>query len=304
MIPITHLCLALLVVLIWGCNFLFIHLALEHFPPFLLCAMRFLLASFPAILFIKPPKTNFKYIAGYGLIMFGLQFTLLFIGMDHGMTPGLTSLLLQVQIFLSIFFAMIFLGERPQLTQLCGAVIAFSGIAVVAMHINNQTITLTGFILVIAAAASWGIGNLITKRMGKVNMIAMVVWGSFIACWPLLLLSLLIEGPRVIEAHLLHFTMLDIIALFYIVYLSTWVGYGVWNFLLSRHPVSAIVPFTLLVPVFGMLSSAYFFNEKIEEWKLLAGFLVLLGLSLNLFGPRLLAKKNIGQKQMQYDVKE
>ena len=32
-------------------------------------------------------------------------------------------------------------------------------------------------------------------------------------------------------------------------------GYGIWNTLLARHAASAVVPFTMLVPVVGMLTA-------------------------------------------------
>ncbi len=115
--PFSHLLLALLVVFVWGINFIFVKLSLEEFSPLLLCAVRFLLASVPAVFFIKPPAVPFKIIAGYGLIMFALQFALLFIGLRVGMTPGVASLLMQVQVFFSMFFAIIFLGEQPQVAD-------------------------------------------------------------------------------------------------------------------------------------------------------------------------------------------
>lgn len=161
--PFAHLLLALLVVFVWGINFIFVKLSLEEFSPLLLCAVRFLLASVPAVFFIKPPAVPFKIIASYGLIMFALQFALLFIGLRVGMTPGVASLLMQVQVFFSMFFAIIFLGEQPQVGQIIGALIAFIGIGVVALHFDHN-VSLMGFLCILAAAASWGIGNLITKK--------------------------------------------------------------------------------------------------------------------------------------------
>jgi O-acetylserine/cysteine efflux transporter len=43
----------------------------------------------------------------------------------------------------------------------------------------------------------------------------------------------------------------------------------------------------LLVPVFGMGASAVFLGESLPLWKLLAAALVMSGLALNIFWPRL-----------------
>ncbi|HAU1152453.1 TPA: EamA family transporter [Legionella pneumophila] len=288
--PFAHLLLALLVVFVWGINFIFVKLSLEEFSPLLLCAVRFLLASVPAVFFIKPPAVPFKIIAGYGLIMFALQFALLFIGLRVGMTPGVASLLMQVQVFFSMFFAIIFLGEQPQIGQIIGALISFIGIGVVALHFDHN-VSLMGFLCILAAAASWGVGNLITKKIHSVNLIAVIVWSSFVACLPMFILSLVFEGPASFVTTYEHMTWKGILSLLYIVYISTWVGYGVWNWLISRYPVGMVVPFTLLVPVVGILSSVFILGEPFYLWKLVAGLLVISGLCINLLTTRLFVAK-------------
>ncbi|HAU2083138.1 TPA: EamA family transporter, partial [Legionella pneumophila] len=288
--PFAHLLLALLVVFVWGINFIFVKISLEEFSPLLLCAVRFLLASVPAVFFIKPPAVPFKIIAGYGLIMFALQFALLFIGLRVGMTPGVASLLMQVQVFFSMFFAIIFLGEQPQVGQIIGALISFIGIGVVALHFDHN-VSLMGFLCILAAAASWGIGNLITKKIHSVNLIAVIVWSSFVACLPMFILSLVFEGPASFVTTYEHMTWKGIFSVLYIVYISTWVGYGVWNWLISRYPVGMVVPFTLLVPVVGILSSVLILREPFYLWKLVAGLLVISGLCINLLTTRLFVAK-------------
>lgn len=290
--PIPHLLLTLMVVIIWGINFIFVKLALDQIPPLLLCAVRFILASIPAIFFIKPPNVPFRIVALYGLVTFALQFSLLFIGMNLGMPPGLASLLLQVQIFFSMFFAAILLSEWPSIWQVIGALVSFSGIALVATHFDHE-ISFISFLFILAAAAAWGLGNLITKKTKNINMIALVIWGSFVAAFPMLAISFVLEGSHAILNSYQQITWLGIAAVLYIVYASTWVGYGAWNWLLSRYPVSIVVPFTLLVPIVGIISSILIFNEPFQTWKLLAGLLVISGLCINLLGARFLMRKQI-----------
>lgn len=290
MMPISHLFLAVLIAVVWGVNFLFVKLALQEIPALLLCALRFTLASIPAIFFIKPPRISFKIIVLYGLLMFALQFSFFFIGMQAGMTAGMGSLLMQTQVFFSMFFAMLFLGERISLWQTIGALVAFSGIGVVALHFDN-TISLTGFLFIIGGAVTWGIGNLITRKNKDIDMIGLVVWGSLAAIPPLFLMSFLIEGSEKMMEAIYHTSWQGVFSLFYIVYISTLIGYCAWNWLLSRYSVITIVPFTLLIPVIGILSSVIFLGEPFQSWKLFAVLLVMTGLFINLAGARLLADK-------------
>lgn len=288
--PIAHIFLALMVAIIWGINFLFVEVSLKEFPPLLLCATRFTLASIPAIFFFKLPAVPFRLVATYGLFMFGLQFLLLFMGMYLGMTAGMASIIAQVQVFFSLFFAAIFIGEKPHSWQIIGALISFVGIGIVGLHFD-QNVTFFGTCFILAAAATWGAGNLITKKAPPINMMALVVWGSFVAAVPMDLLSLLIEGPKSMIACYLHVSWHGIVAVLYIVYASTWIGYGVWNWLLSRYPVGMVVPYTLLVPIVGLTSSILILGEPFALWKLYASLLVLIGLAINVFGSRIFLTK-------------
>ncbi|TAL64494.1 MAG: O-acetylserine/cysteine exporter [Legionella sp.] len=288
--PFSHILLTLLVVLVWGINFLFVKIGLQEIPPLFLCTLRFTLSSIPAIFFIKPPEAPFKIVVYYGLVMFAMQFGLVFTGMQVGMTAGMASLIMQVQVFFSMFMAMYFLGEKVTISQMIGALIGFMGIGVVALHFDNN-VSFLGFILILGAATTWGVGNLITKQVKSANLISLIVWGTFVAIFPVFILSLLLEGPTQILDTYHHITWRGVGALMYIVYASTWVGYGVWNWLLERYPVSMVVPFTLLIPVVGLVSSVLFMGEPFQSWKLVAGLLIISGLCINLISSRIFAIK-------------
>lgn len=208
------------------------------------------------------------------------------------MPAGMASLLMQVQVFFSMFFAVIFLNEQPNMGQIIGALVSFTGIGLVALHFDNE-ISLWGFVCILAGAATWGLGNLIIKRMkgSNDNMMALIVWGSFIACVPMFFLSLLIEGPANFIATFQHVTWKGIGSLFYIVFASTWVGYGIWNWLIVRYPVGVVAPFSLLVPVVAIISSVIILGEPFYLWKLVAGLLVISGLCINILGTRFFMAK-------------
>src|SRR5262245_40818110 len=91
--------LALLVVLIWGFNFVRIKIGCQGLPPLLFAALRFACAALPAVFFIKRPAVPWRLLAGYAMFQFALQFTLLFSGMKLGFPPGLASLVIQLQAF-------------------------------------------------------------------------------------------------------------------------------------------------------------------------------------------------------------
>jgi O-acetylserine/cysteine efflux transporter len=283
--------IAILVVSIWGFNFVVIKIGLQDLPPILFTALRFIFAAFPLVFFIKRPAIPWKLLAGYGLFQFALQFTLLFSGIQLGLPPGLASLVIQLQAFFTIGLAILLLGERPLITQWTGALIAFAGMVLVASQLEGKA-TVIGFLLVIGGAVAWALANIVTKKIGKVNPVALVVWGSLLAAPPLVLASLLIEGPAAWLATAYRLSWWSVAAVLFQSYPNTILGFGIWSMLMRRYPTATIAPFTLLVPVVGMLSATLILDEALQWWKITAGLLVLSGLAFNLFGTRWLATKS------------
>lgn len=94
------LLLGLIVVIVWGLNFIAIKLGLQDVPPLMLGALRFLLATIPAVFFLPRPPVAWPWLIALGLSINVGQFSFLFAGMKLGMPAGLASLVLQAQAFL------------------------------------------------------------------------------------------------------------------------------------------------------------------------------------------------------------
>lgn len=281
--------LALVVVAIWGFNFVVMKVGLASVPPLLLMALRFLVAAVPAVFFLKKPDCAWRWIVGFGLVLGVAKFSLLIVGLKLGMPAGLSSLVLQVQAFFTMGFAMVLLADRPLPVQVGGAVVAALGIAVIASG-RLEGASLGPLLLVIAAAACWGLANIIAKKAGRIDMLAFVVWSSLFAPLPLFALSLVFEGPEAVWTALTNLTPLGIGSVLFQAGPTTLFGFAVWNGLLGRLPVSTVAPFSLLVPVFGLTSGWLFLGEAIGPRETIGAVLVIAGLVINVFGPRLAAR--------------
>ena len=277
------LLLALLVIGVWGLNFVVIKVGLHDMPPMLLGALRFLLAAFPAILFIRRPQLPLRWLLAYGLTISLGQFAFLFSAMAVGMPAGLASLVLQSQAFFTLLFAALLLGERLRAGNLLGLLVAAGGLLLIGLQ-GERSMTLAGFALTICAAAMWALGNIVTRKLGKVDLVGLVVWGSLVPPLPFLALSWWLEGPAAIESALRGIGLDSILVLVYLAFGATLLGYGLWSRLLSRYPVSQVAPFSLLVPVVGLSSAALLLDEHLDALQLLGALLVLLGLLINVWG--------------------
>jgi O-acetylserine/cysteine efflux transporter len=277
------LLLALVVVVAWGINFVVIKVGLHGVPPMLLGGLRFTLAAVPAVFFVRRPQLPWRWLIAYGAtISFG-QFAFLFSAMYVGMPAGLASLVLQAQAFFTLIFAGMFLHERFRAPNLVGLFIAACGLAVIGIQ-GGHEMTLAGFVLTLCAAASWAMGNIVTKKVGKVDLVGLVVWGSLIPPLPFFVLSYWFEGPQRIGAALSGISGLSIFAIVYLAFIATLIGYSLWSRLLSRYPASQVAPFSLLVPIVGLASAWVFLGEQLSEPQILGALLVMAGLAVNVFG--------------------
>jgi O-acetylserine/cysteine efflux transporter len=277
------LLLALVVVIAWGINFVVIKVGLHGVPPMLLGALRFTLAGLPAVFFVKRPQMPWRWLIAYGATISLGQFAFLFSAMYVGMPAGLASLVLQAQAFFTLIFAGIFLHERFRMPNVVGLAIASGGLAVIGVQ-GGHAMTLAGFVLTLCAAGSWALGNIVTKKVGKVNLTGLVVWGSLIPPLPFLALSYAFEGPQRIAAALSGIGATSIFAVVYLAFVATLLGYGLWSRLLARYPASQVAPFSLLVPIVGLASASVFLDEHLSAPQIAGAALVMAGLAVNVFG--------------------
>jgi O-acetylserine/cysteine efflux transporter len=279
--PRRHAVLALVVAICWAVNFVVIDIGLELFPPLLFAALRFGLIAFPAVFFVPRPDVRWLAVVAVGLLICVGQFGLLFVAMNMGLPAGLASVIAPLQPVFTIPLAAVALGERPSRRQVVGVTLAAAGIGAIAAG-RAHGVPLQAVALGVASAAAWGCGNVVTRAARPKRPFSLLVWSSVVAPVPLLGLSLIFEGTARWQSAASSINASGIAALTYVVVVSTFFGYGAWYWLLSRHPASTVAPFTLLVPVVGILTAWLERSEHPTWGELLGSLIVLAGLALAL----------------------
>ena len=290
--------LALLVVVVWGLNFVVIKVGLHAMPPLMLAGLRFMLVAFPAIFFVAGPKIPLSLLLGYGLtISFG-QFAFLFCALKFGMPAGLASLVLQAQAFFTIILGAFVFGERLQGKQLAGITLAVFGVLVlVEASLNGRDVAMTGFLLTLAAAFSWACGNIFNKKImqhaARPAVMSLIVWSALIPILPFMLASYLLDGPALMLQSLVHIDLTTILSLVYLAFVATIVGYGIWGSLLGRYETWRVAPLSLLVPVVGIASAAILLDETLTPLQCFGAVMIMAGLYINVFGVKLRRAKAV-----------
>lgn len=279
---LKHLMLIFLVIFSWGFSYVATKIGLLELPPFLFATLRFSVLIIPA-LFIPFPKTKFSGFILFSLFMCFAQFAFLFLGVKLGMPAGLASLVMQAQAFFTIIMGTLLLKEQIKLKAIIGLGIAVLGLIVIGSDTNTDMTTI-GLLFTLLSALSWAIGNILVKKLQPVNTLSLTVWGTVFAILPLALASFIFEGFDTIKTSLINLTISGIVCIIYLGLVASLLAYTLWAKMLASYPTSLIAPFSLLVPIIGMSSTAFFLQEHLSSREIIGASIIMFGLIINIFG--------------------
>jgi O-acetylserine/cysteine efflux transporter len=284
---IRDMLLAALTSVIWGFGFVAAKFGLESFSAPQMTALRFLMVGL-FIVIVPRPTLPWPSLVAIGATLFTGQFLLLFLAFTHGMPPGLASVSQQTQAFFTVLLSAAFLRDIPGARQLIGMVIAFTGLALIALTVGSD-LNIVGLGLAVSAAFSWAVGNVLVKRAPRVPMFPLVIWCSLVPPLPALLLSSIYDQQSIVGA-VVNASWLSIGAVIYSGLLGIAIAYAAWGHVLQRYPAAVVAPFALLTPCTGVLASALVFGELFDPIRYAGMALILAGLAVIMLPAKWLAR--------------
>jgi O-acetylserine/cysteine efflux transporter len=273
--------IAVLVASVWGLNFVAIDASLQHFPPYFLIVLRFVLLAVPTVLFVPFPDVPLRWLVG-GALGFGVvQFVFLYAALLAGLPAGLASLVLQAAAPMTVLLGAVWLKERVTAWQGIGVGLAAVGIVVIATSRASSSSALP-VALGLLAAAGWAISNICSSRAAPDHPVRYTLWMSVVPPVPMLVVSLAVEGPRQIGHSLTSAFTPEaapaVLGLLYTVLMGSVIGAGAWTALLKRNPSSSVAPYSMLVPVTGFAGAWMLLGETPQVGDLIGGAVVVAGL--------------------------
>jgi probable blue pigment (indigoidine) exporter len=170
------------------------------------------------------------------------------------------------------------LRERLGLHRIMALVLGISGVAVLlgGNVFHAETDKLPGVAIALTAAMLFALGTVLSKRWPLVmDPIAMTAWQVGIGCTVLLVASLVLEHPHLLEMHWFGWA-----ALTYTAVVSLGICYLMWFAALRRLEASTAAIGTLLTPIVGVLASAIALGEPLLFPQFVSLALVVSGIML------------------------
>lgn len=276
--PLRDTLLALLVMTIWGFNFVVIKVGVDALPPFLLTTMRFALVAALVVPFFRLQRAEAKWILLLSVTFGTLHFAMLFHGL-RGVDGATGAILMQLGVPFSTLLAAVFLKDRLGVWRITGLVMAFAGAAVLAGE--PQLPALGSFLILVEAAFAWAVSNIIIHKVKAMPPLGVTGWVSLFSVPQVALWSWLFEDGQwaaVQEASWVAWG-----ALLYVALAASIVAYSLWYYLLGKHPVNVVVPLNLLAPVIGVVAAVLILGEALTWQKVGGGCLTILGVGVIIF---------------------
>lgn len=269
-----HIALVLLVCLVWGGNFLTSAIALRELPSWLFTALRLALLALLLAAWLKPPAPgHWPRLIAVALCNGVLHFGLSFWALKLAGNLASPAIVMQSYIPMATLLAVVFLGER--IGWISGAAIAISFAGVLVLGFDPVVMAAPESLgLMLASAFALACGTVLMRGLKGVDAMSSQAWTALLGVGPLLGVSLLVDGdPR---PALQAASPAAWAGVAYSAIVASVLGHGLYYWLIQRHPVSQVMPYLLLTPVFAIALGIAFWGDRPGP-RLLAGGAMVLG---------------------------
>ena len=277
MIQYKEQILAASVPLLWGIGFTFAKAGLNEFPPLFLMGLRFSLASLLLVWFVPIPRGQLKQIFWISFVGSTLQYGMTFTGLSM-IDASLAIIIIHLEVPFSVLLAAIILKDKPGIQRILGMLISFAGIVLIAGQPSLRG-QLSAILLTAAGAMMWAVGQVMVKRLkNPPSGFALTAWIGVFSGPQMILGSFIFEDSQL--ESLSNASWIGWGVILYLALIMTVLGYGIWYSVLSRNPVSKVMPVMLLLPVFTIASSMFFLGEHPSLMIFMGAAVVIGGVSM------------------------
>jgi O-acetylserine/cysteine efflux transporter len=275
--PPLHVFYAVMTSALWGVNYVAARIGIEAFPPFLYNGLRFVTVALLLLPFVKaPPRAQLKQIAWIALVLCVGHMGLIFVAIDQGLNIAGSSLVMQMGVPFSCLLAAIYFKDRIGAWRMAGLALSLLGVLLMAGDPNVLEYP-HAYVIALISAFMWAVSNIQIKKLGDVGVFQLLAWEAAFAAPMLVGLSFILER-QLWPAAMPSFPALASLA--YTALLSTITAFGLWSWLIRRHEVSLVAPYSLLIPLFAMGSGQLFFAETLSAALIVGGILTTLGVGI------------------------
>jgi O-acetylserine/cysteine efflux transporter len=263
----------------WGGNFSAGKFALMHFPAVEATILRFIIVTLLLLPFALRSKPMYwRDALALSVLFISLHFVFMFQALHLGISVSTLIIISQMGVPFSCILAAFLFKDYLGKWRSLGLLVSFSGLILIA-GTPSVTHVWSAFLVALLAAFFWASANSYMKIMRPASVVSCLFWPGIYALPQLMLISFFTGDTDYVS--LLETAPTSAWAgVAYSAIASSVLGYGIWMWLLQRHAISKIVPYSLTMPIFGLLIAQIFFPEPLSFAHYAGIVLTLIGVSI------------------------
>ncbi len=281
----------LILYVVWGSTYLGIAIAVETIPPFLMAAIRFLIAGVVLLAwslardgrsFVPPTSREWRDSAIVGALLLGGGMGMVAFG-QQTVPSGITALLIGMMPVWVAILGRIFLGERLPRLALVGIVVGFIGVAILigpsAMG-GVGALDGIGLVAIIIAPIAWSTGSLFSSHRATLPKRPLVATGILMVCGGLVLTLMGLVSGEFASLRLDEISARSLVAIVYLTLIGSLVAFTAYGWLLRVAPLPLIATYAYVNPVVAVILGAIVLHEPIDPRTLIAGAVIVFAVVL------------------------
>ena len=270
-----HLLLVIFVMVCFGSVYPLGKIGTNNIPPILFSSLRVLIISIGILPFIKfklPQKKLIFPLIAFSIIMgIGVYVTLYF-ALDISSLVSPIVIGTQLTVPFGLILSFIFLNEKVSIKKWFLIFFAFIGVFILVYdpRIGDEWIAL---LIISLMAFFYALANMLSRLLKEVDAMSQIGWHSLLSCIPLFIISYLIEGNPIEILFPISFN--TILIILHASLIVSVIGHGSIFYLYKYYPVSTVLPFYSLFPIFGIFFTFLIFIEIPSLCGFLGGTIVI-----------------------------
>jgi drug/metabolite transporter (DMT)-like permease len=282
--PVKTLLAFAIIYFVWGSTFFTIRVGVAEVPPFLLAALRFLVAGLVLYLWMiargerNPTLRQWLSVFLIALLIFVFDYGSLFWA-EQRVPSGIAAVMMAtIPVFMALAEILILRTQRLTIRLTVALVVGIGGVAVLmsnSLHLGTAPIDRTGALALIFGAMTWSIASVLTRKLPLPESKVMSSGAQMLAGGLLLSLTSAILG-EFRRFHPLSVSAGAWLALVYLIVAGSIVGFTAYLWLLHRESPTKVGTYAYVNPVVAVILGYLLGGEALGLRTILGTLLVLL----------------------------
>jgi drug/metabolite transporter (DMT)-like permease len=269
---------------VWGSTFLFIRIGVREVPPFLLAAIRFLVAGLVLYIWMlahgerSPTTRQWTSASVLAILIFVLDYGLLFWA-EQRVPSGLAAVMLAtIPVFMALSEIILLRTQRLTVRLTLALLIGIAGVAVLvsrSLNLGGAPIDTMGAVALIIAAISWSVASALSRKLPLPSSKVMSSGAQMLAGGVFLTVTAAALG-EFRNFHPATVSRQAWLSLLYLIVAGSIIGFTAYVWLLHHESPTKVGTYAYVNPVVAVILGYFLGGESLSLRSVLGTLFVLI----------------------------